>query len=575
VSPYSILQIVLFCAVVALITKPLGVYMHRVFAGERTFMTPVVRPVERLIYRLCGVDAEREMRWTSYTIAMLAFNLVGVLILYAILRLQGIDVLSPGTYTGMRPDLAFNVSVSFVTNTNWQSYVPEQSITYVSQAIGLTVQNFASAATGLALAIALIRGLTRHSAREIGNFWVDLVRSTLYILLPISIVLAIVLVSQGTIQNLHAPTQVKTLEGQTQTIMQGQVASQEAIKELGTNGGGYMNANSAHPYENPTGFSNLLEMLAIFAVAAGLTYTFGRMAGDQKQGWVLFGASAILFLAALGVVLLNEQLGNPNVKAVGVNQTYSATQAGGNMEGKEVRFGIAASGLWGVVTTDTSCGAVNSMHDSYTPLAGGMVMMDMALGELVFGGVGAGMLGIIVFAVLTVFIAGLMVGRTPEYLGKKIEAKETKMAVLAVMVLEATVLGFAALAIATRTGQASILNAGPHGLSEILYAYTEGVGNNGSAFAGISANTTFYNSTLGFAMLFGRFLYIIPIMAIAGSMVEKKVTPPSSGTFRTNNGLFVGLLIAVIIIVGALTFFPAYALGPIVEHILMYAHKLF
>jgi K+-transporting ATPase ATPase A chain len=572
---YSILEIVVFCALVVLITKPLGVYMYRVFAGERTFMTPVVRPVERLIYRICGVDAEREMRWTSYTIAMLAFNLVGVLLLYLILRLQGIDILSPGNYPGMRPDLAFNVSVSFVTNTNWQSYVPEQSITYVSQAIGLTVQNFVSAATGIALAIALIRGLTRHSAREIGNFWVDMVRSTLYVLLPISIVLAVVLVSQGTIQNLHSPTKVKTLAGQTQTIMQGQVASQEAIKELGTNGGGYMNANSAHPYENPTGFSNLLEMLAIFAVAAGLTYTFGRMAGDQKQGWVLFGASAILFLGALGVVLLTEQLGNPNVKAAGVDVAYTATQAGGNMEGKEVRFGIAASGLWGVVTTDTSCGAVNSMHDSYTPLAGGMVMMDMALGELVFGGVGAGMLGIIVFAVLTVFIAGLMVGRTPEYLGKKIEAKETKMAVLAVMVLEATVLGFAALAIATKTGQAGILNKGPHGLSEILYAYTEGVGNNGSAFAGISANTTFYNSTIGTAMLFGRFLYIIPIMAIAGSMVEKKVTPPSAGTFRTNNGLFVGLLIAVIIIVGALTFFPAYALGPIVEHILMYAHKLF
>ena len=574
-SVYSILEIVVFCALVVLITKPLGVYMYRVFAGERTFMTPVVRPVERLIYRVCGVDAEREMRWTSYTIAMLAFNLVGVLLLYLILRLQGIDILSPGNYAGMRPDLAFNVSVSFVTNTNWQSYVPEQSITYVSQAIGLTVQNFVSAATGIALAIALIRGLTRHSAREIGNFWVDMVRSTLYVLLPISIVLAVVLVSQGTIQNLHSPTKVKTLEGQTQTIMQGQVASQEAIKELGTNGGGYMNANSSHPYENPTGLSNMLEMLAIFAVAAGLTYTFGRMAGDQKQGWVLFGASAILFLGALGVVLLTEQLGNPNVKAAGVNQSYSATQAGGNMEGKEVRFGIAASGLWGVVTTDTSCGAVNSMHDSYTPLAGGMVMMDMALGELVFGGVGAGMLGIIVFAVLTVFIAGLMVGRTPEYLGKKIEAKETKMAVLAVMVLEATVLGFAALAIATKTGQAGILNKGPHGLSEILYAYTEGVGNNGSAFAGISANTTFYNSTIGIAMLFGRFLYFIPIMAIAGSMVEKKVTPPSAGTFRTNNGLFVGLLIAVIIIVGALTFFPAYALGPIVEHILMYAHKLF
>jgi K+-transporting ATPase ATPase A chain len=574
-STFSILQIVLFCAVVVLITKPLGVYLHRVFSGERTFMTPIVRPVERLVYRICGVDPEREMRWTSYTIAMLAFNLVGVLILYAILRLQGIDILSPGTYTGMRPDLAFNVAVSFTTNTNWQSYVPEQSITYVSQAIGLTVQNFASAATGIALAIALMRGLTRHSAREIGNFWVDLVRSTLYILLPISIVLAVVLVSQGTIQNLHPPTKVKTLEGQTQTIMQGQVASQEAIKELGTNGGGYMNANSAHPYENPTGLSNFLEMLAIFAVAAALTYTFGRMAGDQKQGWVLFGASAILFLGALAVVLVNEQLGNPNIKAVGVNQAYGATQAGGNMEGKEVRFGVAASSLWGTVTTDASCGAVNSMHDSYTPLAGGMVMMNVALGELVFGGVGAGMLGIIVFAVITVFIAGLMVGRTPEYLGKKIEAKETKMAVLAVMVLEATVLGFTALAIAAKTGQANILNQGPHGLSEIMYAYTEGVGNNGSAFAGLSANTTFYNSTIGLAMLFGRFLYIIPIMAIAGSMVGKKVTPPSSGTFRTNNGLFVGLLIGVIVVVGALTFFPAYALGPIVEHILMYAHKLF
>jgi potassium-transporting ATPase potassium-binding subunit len=575
VSLFSILQIVLFCAVVVLITKPLGVYMHRVFGGERTFMTPVVRPVERLIYRICGIDAEREMRWTSYTIAMLAFNLIGVLFLYLILRLQGIDFLSPGNYPAMRPDLAFNVSVSFVTNTNWQSYVPEQSVTYVSQAIGLTVQNFASAATGIALAIALMRGLTRHSAREIGNFWVDMVRSTLYILLPISIVLAVVLVSQGTIQNLHAPTTVKTLEGQTQTIMQGQVASQESIKELGTNGGGYMNANSAHPYENPTGLSDLLEMLAIFAVAAGLTYTFGRMAGDQRQGWVLFGASAILFLAGLGVVLLNEQLGNPNVKAAGVSQAYSSTQAGGNMEGKEVRFGIAASALWGTVTTDTSCGAVNSMHDSYTPLAGGMLMMNMALGELVFGGVGAGMYGILMHVLLTVFIAGLMVGRTPEYLGKKIQAWEATWAVVAILIPNFLILLGSAVACSLPTGLASLNNAGPHGLSEIFYAYASASNNNGSAFAGLNANTYFYNLTLGAAMFIGRFGVIFAVLAIAGHLAAKKTVPSSPGTFPTNGLTFVFVLLGVILIVAALTFFPALCLGPIVEHGLMSAGRVF
>jgi len=568
-------QFLLFFVLVVVLTKPLGRHMARVFSGERMLLTPVLGPLERLIYRLCRIDPTHEMRWSTYAVTMLLFNFTGLFLLYLILRLQELHPWNPQGLRGMRPDLAFNTAVSFSTNTNWQAYAGESTVSYFTQMAGLTVQNFVSAATGLALAIALIRGLTRRSMREIGNFWVDLVRGCLYVLLPLSVIGALVLVSQGCIQNLSPYTPVTTLEGARRTIAQGPVASQEIIKELGTNGGGFFNANSAHPFENPTPLTNFIEMLAILCIPAALTYTFGLYARNQRQGWALFAAMAILFLAAFAVVYSSEQAGSPIPAHLGVNQVASAIQPGGNMEGKEVRFGILNSALFATITTDASSGAVNSMHDSFTPLAGGTLMLNIALGEIIFGGVGAGMLGILVFAVLSVFIAGLMVGRTPEYLGKKIEAKEMKMAMLAILVLEASILCFSALAVATPSGLAGRLNLGPHGLSEILYAATSATGNNGSAFAGLNANTPFYNITLALAMLIGRFLFIIPVMALAGAMVQKKTVPGSSGTFPTTGWLFVVLLVGVILIVGALTFFPAYALGPVVEHLLMHAGRPF
>jgi K+-transporting ATPase ATPase A chain len=594
----SLLQFLLFFVLVILATKPLGRYMARVFAGERTLLTPIVGPVERGIYRLCGIDPTHEMRWTTYTVTMLLFNFVGLALLYLILRLQQYHPWNPRHVAGMPPDLAFNTAVSFATNTNWQAYAGENAVSYFTQMAGLAWQNFVSAATGVALAIALIRGLTRRpstplvasaevaagaapspvkgrSAREIGNFWVDLTRCCLYVLLPISVVGALALVWQGCIQNLSPYTTVATLEGGRQVIAQGPVASQEFIKLFGTNGGGFFGANSSHPFENPTPLTNLIQMLSIFAIPAGLTYTFGRYAGNQRQGWALFAAMAILFFAGFGVVYASECAGNPILSRLGVDQVASAIQPGGNMEGKEVRFGILNTALFATATTDASCGAVNSMHDSMMPLAGGVLMLNIALGEIIFGGVGAGMLGILVFAILSVFIAGLMVGRTPEYLGKKIEPKEMKMAMLAVLVSEASILCFSALAVATPAGLAGRLNLGPHGLSEILYAFTSATGNNGSAFAGLNATTPFYNTLLAIAMLIGRFLFIIPVMAIAGSLAVKTTVPQSSGTFPTTGWLFVVLLVGVILIVGALTFFPAYALGPIVEHLLMRAGRLF
>lgn len=571
---WGIGQCLLFILVVLALTKPMGAYMARVYAGERTLLDPVLRPLERLLYRMVGIDPNREMRWTSYTLAFLAFSVVSAVILYAILRLQGVLPLNPHGVPGMRPDLAFNTAVSFIANTNWQAYAGEQSVSYFSQMVGLAWQNFMSAAAGMAIAIALIRGLTRRSAQELGNFWVDLTRGVLWVLLPLSILLALVLISQGVIQTFAPYQTATTLEGARQVIPMGPVASQEAIKELGTNGGGFFNANSAHPFENPTPLSNFLELVAIFLIPAGFTYTFGWYAMDQRQGWVLFAAMGVLFLMGFAVIFGFEQAGNPVLARLGVDQQVSVLQSGGNMEGKEVRFGIANSALFATVTTDTSCGAVNSMHDSYTPLAGGMAMLNIALGELVFGGVGVGFAGMIIFALLAVFIAGLMVGRTPEYLGKKIEAKEMKMAMLYVLVTAASILGFSALAVVTEAGLAGRLNMGPHGLSEILYAYHSGTGNNGSAFAGLTANTPFYNTTIGLAILIGRFLTIIPLMAIAGSLAGKTTVPATNGTFPTTSGLFIGLLVGVILIVGALTFFPAYALGPLVEHFLMHAGRL-
>lgn len=571
----GITQIVVFVVVLLALTKPMGIYVARVFRREKTLFDPVLRPIETAVYRVCGVDAEREMKWTTYTSTMLIFSMVCVLVLYVILRLQCIHPWNAAHAPSMDPYLAFNTAVSFVTNTNWQAYVGESAATYFSQMVGLTWQNFISAGVGLALAIAFIRALSRQSVEEIGNFWVDLTRGCLWVLLPLSIVFGLILVSQGAIQNLSPYVHAQTVEGTEQIIAQGPVASQEAIKMLGINGGGFFNANSAHPYENPTPLTNFLQVLAIFIIPAGLTYTFGRFVGNQKQGWALFAAMLILFIAGVGGIYWAEQDGNPILSNIGVNQMQSAIQSGGNMEGKEVRFGISGSALFATATTDASCGAVNSMHDSYTPLGGGIAMLNIALGEIIFGGVGSGLLGMLIFAILAVFIAGLMVGRTPEYLGKKIEGKEMKMAMLAVLVLAASILGFSAVASVTHSGLAGRLNMGPHGLTEILYAATSATGNNGSAFAGLSANTPFYNTVLGLAMLIGRFMFIVPIMAIAGSLAKKKRVPESSGTFPTTGGLFVGLLVGVILIVGALTFFPAYALGPVVEHLLMHAGKLF
>lgn len=570
----SVLQVVLFLVVLLLLTKPMGLYLTNVFAGEKNWLTPVLRPVERLIYKLCGINPEEEQKWTGYVISGLMFSVAGMLLLYLFERTQQWLPFNPQGLSAVEPNLAFNTAASFTTNTNWQFYTGEQTMSYLTQMAGLAFHNFVSAATGIALAVALVRGLARRSARTLGNFWVDLTRCTLYVLLPISIVGALVLISQGVIQNFNSYTVVHTLGGATQVIAQGPVASQEIIKELGTNGGGFFNANSAHPYENPNELTNFIEMLAVIIIPAGLFYMFGRMVKDTRQGWVLWAVSAILLIVSMGVALVSEQAGNPLLTQAGVNQNVTATQAGGNMEGKEVRFGITNSVMFDTITTITSCGAVNSFIDSYTPLGGMMPMANIALGEIVFGGVGSGLYGMLMFAIIAVFIAGLMVGRTPEYLGKKIERKEVMMAILALLVGPAVVLGFTAIAIVIPAGVGQLANQGPHGLSEMLYAYTSANGDNGSAFAGLAGNA-YLDWTVGFAMLFGRFVFLVPILAFGGSLVQKKTSPAGPGTFPTNGPLFVALLIGVILIVGALTYFPAYALGPIVEHLLMHAGKTF
>jgi K+-transporting ATPase ATPase A chain len=572
----GVLQIALYIGVLVLLVKPLGLYMARVFSGERTILDPVLRPLERLIYRISGVDARQEQHWTTYTAAMLLFNLAGFVLMYALQRLQHVLPLNPQDFGPPSADSAFNTAVSFTSNTNWQSYAGESTMSYLSQMAGLTVQNFVSAATGIALAIALIRAFARNSAQTLGNFWVDLVRTTLWVLLPLSLVLALVLVWQGVPQNLQPYVDVSTVEGGSQMIAQGPVASQLAIKQLGTNGGGFFNANSAHPYENPTPLSNFLEMFAILAIGAALTYTFGHMAGNTRQGWAILAAMMLVFVLGLGLAYWAEAAGNPAFGRLGISTDANALQAGGNMEGKEVRFGIANSVLWATATTDASNGSVNSMHDSYTPIGGLVPLFNIMLGEVIVGGVGSGLYGMLLFAILAVFVAGLMVGRTPEYLGKKIEAKEVKMTVLAlILVLPISILGFTALAAVHPEGLKGPSNAGPHGFSEILYVFTSGTGNNGSAFAGISANTFFYNLTNGLSMLIGRYLFIVPMMAVAGSLVSKKVVPPSAGTFPTTGGTFVVLLTSVILIMGGLIFFPALSLGPIVEHLLMMAGKLY
>ncbi len=561
------IQIALFCAAIIVCVKPLGFYMAKLFEGERTFLSPVLGPVERGIYRLCGIKGE-EQHWTTYTIAMLAFSIAGFLSLYLMQRLQAVLPFNPQGMAGTTPDLSFNTAISFVTNTNWQSYGGESTLGYLVQMLGLTVHNFVSAATGIALAIALIRGFARRSAKTLGNFWVDLTRCTLYVLLPLAIVMALFLVWQGVPQNLGAYTSAVGLEGIKQLIAQGPVASQEAIKMLGTNGGGFFNVNSAHPFENPNGLTNLVETWSILVISAALTYTFGRMVKDTRQGWAIFAVMGLLFLGGLAPTYWAEGQGNAAVAA-------SHVQQHGNMEGKEVRFGVANSALWATATTDASNGSVNSMHDSFTPLGGLIPIINIELGEIVFGGVGSGLYGMLLFAITAMFVAGLMVGRTPEYLGKKIEAKEVKMAMLAILCLPLSILGFTALASVTKLGLAGPLNTGPHGFSEILYAFTSATGNNGSAFAGLTANTVFYNTCLGLAMLIGRFAFIVPMMAVAGSLAAKKIVPTSAGTFPTHGGLFVGLLIGVILIVGGLTFFPALSLGPIVEHLAMQAGTFF
>jgi len=565
------IQIAIYAAILLALARPLGGYMTAVFDGRVGFL----RPVERLFYGLCGVDERREQHWLTYGLGMLLFHAAGFALLYPLQRLQFYLPFNPQAQVAPSPDSAFNTAVSFTTNTNWQSYTPEATMSYLVQMAGLTVHNFVSAAAGIVLSIVLIRGFARRSVQTIGNFWVDMTRCVLYILLPISIIGALVLVSQGVPQNLSPYVEAAPLEGGKQVIAQGPVASQEMIKELGTNGGGFFNANSAHPYENPNPLTNLIEMVAIFAIGVGLTNVFGRMVGNERQGWALLAAMALMFLAGVATAYWAEAAGNPQIAALGVDAAPSALQSGGNMEGKEVRFGIANSVLWATITTDTSCGAVNSMHDSYLPLGGMVPLINMLLGEVIVGGVGSGLYGILLFAIVALFVAGLMVGRTPEYLGKKLEAKEVKMTMLAILCLPLTILVFTAIAVVVAPGLAGMSNAGPHGFSEVLYAYTEGAGNNGSAFAGLSANTPFYNSTIGLAMLVGRFFVIIPMLAIAGSLAAKKIAPPSAGTFPTDGGLFVGLLVGVIAIVGGLTYFPAVALGPIVEQFAMRAGTLF
>jgi potassium-transporting ATPase potassium-binding subunit len=593
------LQILFFLLITLLVTKPLGVFMTRVFNRERTFMDPVLRPLERLLYRLTGVDENSEMRWTEYAASMLLFSLVSMVVLYLMQRLQGYLPFNPQKFGAVTPaHLAFNTAASFTTNTNWQAYSGESTMSYFTQMAGLAYHNFVSAAVGIALAIAFIRGIARRQRDTIGNFWVDLVRCSLWVLLPTCILGALLLVSQGVVQNLRPYDTAKLVEPfqvpkngpdgkpmigpdgkpvmdtvTDQTIAQGPVASQEFIKEFGTNGGGFFNANSAHPFENPTPFSNFIELVAIFSLGSGLTYTLGRMTGSQKHGWAVWSAMAILFLAGVTVAYWSEARGNPLL--VGTNQQATAMQPGGNMEGKDTRFGIANTALWATVTTDASCGAINGWHDSFTPLGGMVPLVNIMLSEVIFGGVGAGMYGMLIYIVLAVFIAGLMVGRTPEYLGKKIEAYDVKMAMLVVLIFPLVILGFSAISAVMPYGTSSILNPGPHGLSEILYAFTSGAGNNGSAFAGITVNTPWYDTTIGLTMLAGRFLMIIPMLAIAGNLAGKKYVPPSLGTFPVTTPLFTVLLIGVIVIVGALTFFPALSLGPILEHLLMAAGKTF
>jgi K+-transporting ATPase ATPase A chain len=582
----GLLQITIYFLVLLALAKPLGLYMTKVMQGERTFMHRILRPLEAGIYKLCGIDEHAEQHWTSYAGGILLFSVATLLVTYLIQRIQQWLPWNPAGLGNISPDSSFNTAMSFTTNTNWQSYVPETTMSYLSQMAGLATHNFFSAAVGLAAGVAVIRGFARHSVKTLGNFWVDMVRSLLYVLLPLSIIGALFLVSQGSIQNFRPYEKVATLEGATQTIAQGPTASQEVIKMLGINGGGFFNANSAHPYENPTPLSNMVQMWLIFVIPAGLTYTFGKMVRDTRQGWAIFAVMSILFLAGVFVTYPAEQAGNPNLAKLGIQTQATATQPGGNYEGKEVRFGIPGSTLFAVITTDASCGAVNSMHDSYTPLGGMIPLLNIQLGEIIFGGVGSGLYGMLLFAVLAVFIAGLMVGRTPEYLCKKIEQKEVKMAMLAVLVAALSILGFSAwgsVAHFPKDGYinppgattANLSNNGPHGFSEVLYAYSSGTGNNGSAFGGLNANTPFFNTTIGLAMFAGRFLMMIPLLGMAGSLVQKKAVPVSSGTFPTHGPLFVVLLVGVVLIVGALTYFPALSLGPIVEHYLMQSGKLF
>jgi K+-transporting ATPase ATPase A chain len=575
-TPNGWFQIAVFLLAVLAVTPLIGRYMTRVFNRERTWLDVVLRPVERGIYRLTGVDETRDMRWTEYAFAMLAFSVVSMVVLYLMQRTQQWLPFNPQRFPAVPPALAFNTAASFTTNTNWQAYTGEQTMSYFTQMAGLAFHNFVSAATGIALAVAFIRGIAQREKATLGNFWVDLVRCSLWVLVPLCLVGALLLVSQGVIQNLRPYDTVTTLEGAKQTIAQGPVASQEIIKELGTNGGGFFNANSAHPFENPTPLSNFIEMFCIFAISAGLTFTLGDMTGSRRHGWAVWAAMAFLFLVGVTTAYWAEAQGNPMFTHAGASQAVTAGSPGGNMEGKEVRFGIANSALFATVTTDASCGAINSWHDSFTPLGGLVPLVNIMLGEVIFGGVGAGMYGILVFVVLSVFIAGLMVGRTPEYLGKKIEAYDVQMAMLVVLVFPLTILAFSAISsVAPTFGLPSILNPGPHGLSEILYAYTSATGNNGSAFAGLNANTNWYNVSLGVAMLVGRFFMILPMLAIAGNLGGKKRVPPSPGTFPVTTPLFTGLLVSVIVIVGALTFFPALSLGPIVEHLMMLNGKVF
>jgi potassium-transporting ATPase potassium-binding subunit len=592
---FGVAQIVVFFVIVLAITKPIGTFMYRVFEGERTFLHPIFRPLERLIYKVSGVREDEEQSWIRYSASMISLSIFSFLFVYLLQRFQGHLPVNPMHFstpqapqnaTPMTPDLAFNTAVSFVTNTNWQAYSPDTTMSYLTQMAGLAVQNFVSAAVGIAVAVAMIRGFARHTAKTIGNFWVDVTRCTLYVLMPICILATLLFVAQGSIQNFKGPASVTTLEGATQVIEQGPLASQLAIKMLGTNGGGFFNANSAHPYENPTPLANLLQLLLIFSLGAGLTYTFGKMVRDPRQGWAIFAAMAVMFLLGAFICYWAEQRGNPLLANMGVEHTYTKSQPGGNMEGKEVRFGNAMTALFATVTTDASCGAVIGMHDSFTPIGGLVPLFNIQTDEVIFGGVGAGLYSMLIYAVVAVFIGGLMVGRTPEYVGKKIEQKEVKMAIIAVLATSLVILGFTALSSIMPFAKnsywnppgpstANLNNGGAHGFSEILYSYSSGAGNNGSAFAGISANTPWYNLTIGLDMLVGRFLFIIPALAIAGSLAGKKLIPVTSGTLPTNGSLFVVLLIGTVLIVGALTYFPALSLGPIVEHFQMLNGKLF